>query len=120
MTKQKVLIKDVPALIEVINLLVRFDEKTGRCDQYTNSELHYMRKVLCKADPANITVHATRDSEWLFFLEATLELEYEEYTHRMETAWLHEDGIFQERETAPPDHPVHKIVCLNDLYEASL
>ena len=35
------------------------------------------------------------------------------------TSWVHEDGIRSERKTATADHPVHRIICISDLFEGA-
>ncbi|ATN94939.1 hypothetical protein [Leptospira phage LE3] len=34
-------------------------------------------------------------------------------------SWIHLDGVQEEKTKFPKDHPVHSIVCMTDIYEAS-
>lgn len=103
--------QDLAELKSIIKLLVGFDEATGRCKRYPNQEMHFLRKAfsVCEGGSA--------------FLQKESENVYHVVVSKfadgvgLATAWSHEDGIAEERKTAEPGHPVHKIVCVGDLWE---
>lgn len=120
----KVEIKNKQQLRKIIELLVRFDEKTERHMRYENPELHYMRKVIIAANQDNVTYNVKPLNEHLdgasaYLLEVSYVMKTGDCEHALHTSWIHEDGIFMERQTAPEGHPVHSIVCLTDLYNES-
>lgn len=98
-------------------LLLEFDERSGRLKYRSNQSLHYIRKAISICEPELLQV-------WLRHQAAYI---YEVIVFGMEnqsmysTSWLHEDGIWIERQRyqSQPNHPVHDIVCLTDLYLSS-
>ncbi len=42
-------LRDVEPFQEILELLVRFDEQTGRLEKNPELETHYMRKAICHA-----------------------------------------------------------------------
>ncbi|MBE7436899.1 MAG: hypothetical protein HS115_00475 [Spirochaetales bacterium] len=97
--------------IKIVDLLVRFDEKTHRHQQYAHPEMHWMRRAIVAASTEDLRVFINPLSEWLYYIVVELKAQ----GHFLATAWMHEDGIFMERREAPADHPVHQITCMHDL-----
>lgn len=95
----------------ILRLLVDFDEKTGRYQRYRDQETHYARHALAVCDPEQMSVYIKDLGGYVYSVIA----ECRNASSVIVTAWMLEDGIRQERETAPEDHPVHKIKCLTDM-----
>lgn len=93
----------------IVSLLVDFDEKTGRHARYPQT--HYARKAVAVAPPASLRIYAQDIGDYVYSIIAEVISE----GAYVVTAWIHEDGIRQEREGAPAEHPVHSIECLTDL-----
>ena len=108
------LIKDRQEFQFILRLLVEQEER----ESFTNLNwLFYTRRALCVCNP-NIVRFFLRDlGGYLFHVVAQLET----VEAKLATSWLHEDGIQLERDAyfTVKDHPVHKILCLNDLYSKS-
>ncbi|MCE9597477.1 MAG: hypothetical protein K8S54_05870 [Spirochaetia bacterium] len=100
---------------KIIRLLVEFDEKTGRYLKYNDPETHFMRRAIAVADPAKLRVFLRDLGGFVYSIVAELR----STAGVTSTAWIHEDGIRQEREGAETTHPVHSIVCVTDLYSES-
>src|SRR6185436_20771078 len=97
---------------KIVRLLVEFDEKTGRYAQYENAENHYIRKAVAVSHQENVHIYLKDMGGDIFAIVAHLA----NPSGRVTTAWVHEDGIHAERQEAELDHPVHKIICMTDLY----
>jgi len=97
--------------IKIVDLLVRFDEKTHRQEKYAHPEMHWMRRAIIAANPVDLRIFINPLSEWLYYIVVELKSQ----GHFLATAWMHEDGIFMERKEAPLDHPVQHITCMHDL-----
>lgn len=97
---------------KIIRLLVEFDEKTGRYLKYNDPETHFMRRAIAVADPTKLRVFL-RDLGGFVY---SVVCELRSAAGITATAWIHEDGIRNEREDAEENHPVHSIVCVTDLY----
>jgi len=109
-TEQKKIFQDIT------KILVEYDERKNRIENYSNPELHYIRKAVTVTDPDLIRVELTETSAFTYRIVVAYS---SEMAHFM-TEWVHEDGIAQERVThlSDPDHPVHAIACITDLYKA--
>ena len=101
---------------DILKLLVEFDERTGRHQRYSDPESHYMRKACVVASAESLKIMARRIDEFVFYIVVRLECAS---GHEI-TGWVHEDGIAAERVTASPAHPVHRIVCLTDLFSGAV
>ncbi len=114
----RMLPKHVERFQEIVALLVDFDFKTGRYNRYRDQEHHWLRKAISVCDPGCLRVTALPlpESDGVYNVTVT----YSSERSRFRTSWIHEDGIYQERKTAPPEHPVHGIVCLTDLLRDEL
>jgi hypothetical protein len=110
---QQLTVEDNPEFQKIVKLLTEFDDKTGRFISYANPESHYARKAIAIVDPTNLKVYVFPLGGYVYSIVA----ECTSVSGYIVTAWVHEDGIRQEREDADPEHPVHKIVCLTDLFE---
>lgn len=101
---------------QMLKLLLAFDEHSGRCRDYREPELHYMRRAVAVADPSLLRIYLRELGRCVYYIVTELH----SGGGRLATAYVHEDGIRQEREQFgdEPEHPVHGIVCLSDLYEA--
>lgn len=97
----------------ILKLLVDFDEKTGRHIRYTDPETHWARHAISSADPSRVRVLMKRISDCVYAIVC----ECRSSSAIIITSWVHEDGIRSERKTATTDHPVHKIICISDLFE---
>lgn len=100
----------------ILKLLVEFDERTGRHQRYSDPESHYMRKACAVAPPESLRIFAKQMAEFVFHVVVRLDCAS---GHEI-TGWLHEDGIASERAGASPEHPVHRIVCLTDLFSGAV
>jgi hypothetical protein len=100
--------------LKIVQLLVDFDEKTGRYARYRDTETHFMRRAIASADPEKVRVFLRHIGGFVYSIVA----EVQSPGGLVATAWVHEDGIRQEREGAQPGHPVHSIVCVSDLFDA--
>ena len=99
---------------KIVKLLVEFDEKTGRYLKYNHPETHYMRRAVAACDPENLRIFLKSLGGFVYSVVA----EVKSAAGLTATAWVHEDGIRQEREGCDAGHPVHQIVCVTDLFEA--
>lgn len=100
---------------KIIRLLVEFDEKTGRYLKYNDPETHFMRRAIAVADSSRLRVFL-RDLGGFVY---SVVCELRSPAGVTATAWIHEDGIRNEREGAEENHPVHSIICVTDLYSGS-
>ncbi|MBI39218.1 MAG: hypothetical protein CMF59_18375 [Leptospiraceae bacterium] len=100
---------------EIVKMLVEFDERTGRHSYAPLKECHFMRKAISVAEPENLRILACSYPSHLFYVAARLSNQQGKLT----TCWVHEDGVAAERKDRrdEPDHPVHQIVCMTDLFE---
>jgi len=99
----------------ILQLLVQFDENTGRYRK-SDPQNHYLRKA-CTVSPAEcLRIFVQRLDESVYYLVLCLD---SSGGHEV-TGYIHEDGIFDERRTAPADHPVHRITCLTDLFAGAV
>lgn len=97
----------------ILKLLIAFDEKVGRHIRYEAHETHWARHAISSADPSRVRVLMKRISDCVY----TIVCECRSSSAIIIASWVHEDGIKSERETAATDHPVHKIICISDLFE---
>ena len=99
----------------ITSLLVDYDERSRRHLRFGDPEVHYMRKAVVVAESWRVRVFLQRVEECVFYVVAEVESE----NGSVATAWLHEDGILRERSQlrGQPQHPVHRLTCLSDLYE---
>lgn len=96
----------------ILQLLVEYDERTGRSKRCAEPHLHLMRKAIALAPTEEVRIYACALGGFVYSLAAELQ----SACGRLATAWIHEDGIRLEREQfSDPSHPVHSIVCLTDL-----
>lgn len=107
--------EDVEAFQKIVGLLVEFDERTGRYQKYGDPENHFMRKAISVADPGSVAFDVKDLGEFVYHVNAL----YMNDGNECKTAWIHEDGIRAERVAVKADHPVHKIVCVTDIFERS-
>jgi hypothetical protein len=101
---------------EMLRLLLHFDERSGRYREYSEPELHFMRKSAAVADPGRLRIYLRDLGARVYYVVVELQLG----GGRMATAYVHEDGISLERAERrdDPAHPVHQVTCLTDLYAA--
>ena len=101
---------------EMLRLLLLFDERSGRYLEYNEPELHFMRKAAAVADPGLLRIYIRELRPCVYYVVAELQVG----GGRLATSYVHEDGIRLEREERREDaeHPVHRITCLSDLFEA--
>lgn len=109
------LVRRKEEFLKIVQLLVDFDEKTGRYARYKDTETHYMRRAIASADPEKVRIFLRELGGFVYSIVA----EVQSAGGLVATAWVHEDGIRQEREGAEKKHPVHHIVCVTDLYESA-
>ncbi|MBU41655.1 MAG: hypothetical protein CMN76_00430 [Spirochaetaceae bacterium] len=100
---------------EIIKMLVDFDERTGRHGYAPLKECHYMRKAIAVGEPSHIRILACSYPAFLYYVAAELSNDQGHVT----TCWVHEDGVKAERKDRQdePDHPVHGVLCMSDLFE---
>lgn len=99
---------------KIILLLVEFVERTGQHKNYHDIDAHYARFGVALANPQNIKVYIKHLGGYVYVIIG----EVKSNSTRITTAWVHEDGIQQERiEHKDIEHPVHTIVCVTDLYQ---
>ncbi len=108
-------IRDKDEMQKIIHLLVSFDEKTGRLQNFTGQDGHYMRKSLSVAHLADIRIFLRNPGGYVYSVIG----EISSSAGFLVTNWIHEDGIRVEREDMKndPEHPVHTIICVTDIYE---
>ncbi len=101
---------------EILKLLVEFDERTHRHRRQKQPELHHMRRALAVGRPKDLEVFIRYLGGSMFFVAAKLTAS----GGQVASGWLHEDGIYEERQQFAdnPDHPVHMIRCMSDLFAA--
>jgi len=97
----------------ILQLLVDFDDKTGRALRYRDQETHHMRKAIAVGNPDLRRVYMRRIATDTFSIVSELICD----AGMVVTGWLHEDGVHAERAAQPPEHPVHSIICVSDLFE---
>lgn len=109
--------EDVAGLQKIVALLTSFDEKTGRYTPYNDPETHYARVALAKVTEENARFFIKDLGGFVYSVIGVIEGK----SCILATAWVHEDGIRQERETYSEDkgHPVHSIECMTDFCERS-
>lgn len=105
-------LRDLESFQEILRLLVRYDEQTGRLEKNPELETHYMRRAVCHARAEDLTVLLGRLEEGLYYVAVRVDAR----GGLLRTAWLHEDDIFLERKVAEAGHPVHGMVCMTDLF----
>jgi len=113
-TKWRELIGRKDEFSKIVQLLVEFDEKTGRNLRYSDPETHFMRRAIASAASEKVRYFLKDLGGFVYAIVAELQSS----GGMTATAWIHEDGIRQEREDSEASHPVHKIVCVTDLFEA--
>lgn len=99
--------------IKILSLLVEYDERTGKAARYPDPQRHRMRQAIAAANPDLSRFLIRRIAANLFSIVAETVCDGGLVT----TRWLHEDAINQERSQQEPDHPVHSITCVTDLFE---
>ncbi|MCR9143938.1 MAG: hypothetical protein NXI24_16955 [bacterium] len=101
---------------EMLRLLLHFDERSGRFREYSEPELHFMRKSAAVADAGGLRVYLRDLGARIYYVVLEVQLG----GGRLSTAYVHEDGISLERANRceEPEHPVHHVTCLTDLYTA--
>ncbi|MBI3395032.1 MAG: hypothetical protein HY042_04285 [Spirochaetia bacterium] len=100
---------------KIVGLLVEFDERTGRYQSYGDPEAHFMRKAVSVCRPDDLRVFAKNLGNYVYYVVTELVGS----GGHVATGWIHEDGIRAEREGAASGHPVHRIICLTDLFQDS-
>ncbi len=110
----KELVRRKEDFLKIVQFLVDFDEKTGRYARYRDTETHFMRRAIASADAEKVRIFLRHLGGFVYSIVA----EVQSPGGFVATAWVHEDGIRQEREGAEPGHPVHQIVCVSDLFDA--
>lgn len=102
----------------IVKLLVEFDERTGRYLKYKDPETHFMRKTVAIAAPEFVRFHVRHIGGFVYAVVASVDSP----GGRVATAWVHEDGIKQERgqHVTEPEHPVHSIECVSDLFDRAV
>lgn len=102
----------VEGFLDILSLLVRFDEQTGRTQRHAELEAHFMRKAVTHAPAEDVTVLLGRLEEALYYVVVRVDTR----GGLLRTSWLHEDEIILERKSAGPDHPVQGMLCMTDLF----
>ncbi|MBL8020251.1 MAG: hypothetical protein JNM27_11345 [Leptospirales bacterium] len=97
----------------ILQLLVDFDESTGRAKRYRDPETHYMRRAIAVANPDQSRIFLRRIARDVFSIVA----ETKSDSGIVVTSLILEDGIHAERATKPAEHPVHQIICTSDLFQ---
>lgn len=107
--------EDVPEMQRIVGLLVDFDERTGRHQRYEETHTHWFRKAAAKARTGDVEFFARPLAPETFVYSVVAVIVGDSASGS--TKWIHEDGIRMERDSNDIGHPVHKIVCLTDLYD---
>ena len=96
----------------ILNLLIEFEERTGRHKKYGDPKIHDQRKKIAHAKPEKIRIFAKHRGGFMFHIV----IEYEEFSAEL----ILDDGIMEERDEFRhnPDHVVHTIVCTTDLVKS--
>lgn len=117
-TTKVVVEKQIDEFLKILRLLVDFDEKTGRVERQPNKFAHYARKALSLAPPEELVITLEKKDQISVYWVCIV-LKVPNLTIKAE--WVHEDGIAAERieHGENPEHPVHSIVCMTDIYEAN-
>lgn len=108
------LINKKAEFLKIVQLLLDYDERSQRLGRTVPPALHYLRRALVLSPPDTLQV----------FLRNLGGYRYEVIVYHTSgwgtaaTTWLHEDAIQVEREQAATtrSHPVHRILCLTDLF----
>lgn len=103
---------DVSDMQGIVRLLAEYDEKTGRYLSYKNPETHFARKAIGAASSGVRFV--VRDLGGFVYSVIAY---YEGSGSRIATAWVHEDGIQQERESGM--QIPESIRCLTDFVRSA-
>ena len=100
---------------EILDLLLSFDEKTGRLNRQVDTSAHWMRRIVQRGsqDATRVLIRSLGDATPFTY---TVVLEHENENGFIVTGYVHEDGIRIERELSS-EHPSHAITCLTDLLE---
>jgi len=99
--------------LEILNLLIKFDEKTGRFRRYDSPWTHWLRRSVASADPDQTRIIIRNLGEFVY----SVVLQSQSPPGLAICSYVHEDGIRIERDATDSSHPVHSIVCLTDLFE---
>jgi len=99
-------------LFKIVNLLLDFDEKSGRYLRYADRSSHWTRRAIAASEPENTRILIQDLGNFCY----TITAQYQSTTGLVATTYVHEDGIRQERSQHAENHPVHKIVCVTDLF----
>ena len=101
--------------LKILQLLVEFDEKTGRYKNFSDQQSHFLRKSVSVANIASLRIFF----QAIGFYVYEVVVEMKSIGSYSATQWIHEDGIRAERDEYKDilSHPVHTITCLTDFYE---
>ncbi|MCE9598384.1 MAG: hypothetical protein K8S54_10490 [Spirochaetia bacterium] len=111
--KWKELIRRKEEFLRILQLLVEFDERTGRHLKYEDGETHYLRRAVCTADPSRTRILIRDLGSYMY----SVVCETRNTSALAVIAYIHEDGIRVERDKCDPDHPTQSITCVTDLFE---
>lgn len=113
----KLLKSDNGKMQEIVRLLTDFDIKTGRHLKYPDLHRHYERCAIahCPTDSLTFVITEMENQQYTYIVQATSnDTQSKDY---VKTEWIYEDGIKMERREENKEHPVHRIVCLTDMFE---
>lgn len=99
--------------LDILKLLVDFDERSFRANLAGVMMSHCMRKAVAHAHPGEVRVFLKPLQGFLYHVVAEINHD----TGSLSTGWHHEDGIPEERTWHGDyrDHPVHGIDCVTDI-----
>lgn len=112
------LTRDKGGFQSIVALLVDFDERTGRVEREKRQTDHLIRRSICQAPVDRLRIFINNRDGFIYPVLIFLETGSSTVVAR----WVLEDGIRMEREELKgvPDHPVHRVLCVPDLYDLAI
>ena len=96
--------------LNIVRILNRF---YGENSEFADKG-HAFRVEFAKQPVSNVDIKMKRFGEYEYLITAIIISE-----NKTET-WIHVDGIAEERKQLPSSHPVHEIICLQDIFEGKI
>lgn len=98
----------------IMQVLLDYDERSGRVGRVVPPALHHLRRTLAVCPSRSVSIYLRALGGYRYEVLLWHSSEWGQAA----TAWIHEDAICVERAEYldQKEHPIHKIVCLSDLY----
>lgn len=110
---------DIEIFQEIVALITSFDEKTGRhLAMEDGQEEHIKRKMITSSRAKDLEIFISPVYDFVYLIVVRFPAYDGQF---LETMWVHEDRISQERQEIgdEPEHPCFNVACIADLLEKS-